>query len=219
MKYLIILFPLIVLFSFQGCAQNNLKKNVKKKGEIKTGGSCEGCQAIYETTIPFEKLDWTDTLPDFNDPGPQLVVSGIIYKKDGKTPAPGVVLYVYHTDQKGIYPSRGYEKGRAGQHGFIRGWIKSNDRGQYKFYTLVPASYPNSSNPKHIHSVIKEPGLSEYWIDDFVFADDPLLPEGEQNKTQARGGSGVLKTYMKNGMLHAERNIILGKNIPGYPAK
>ncbi len=63
---------------------------------------------------------------------------------DGKTPAAGIVMYVYHTDQKGIYPKKGGETGWAGRHGYIRGWIKTNAQGQYKFYTLVPASYPNS---------------------------------------------------------------------------
>jgi protocatechuate 3,4-dioxygenase beta subunit len=64
-------------------------------------------------------------------------------------------------------------------------------KGEYKIYTLVPASYPNSSNPKHIHPTIKEPGFSEYWIDEFVFDDDPLLPASERNRTQPVGGNGV----------------------------
>ena len=75
----------------------------------------------------------------------------------------------------------------------------------------MPASYPNSSNPKHIHPVIKEPGKTAYWIDEFLFDDDPVLPASERSRPNAIGGSGLLKTTMQNGILHAQRDIILGK--------
>jgi protocatechuate 3,4-dioxygenase beta subunit len=129
------------------------------------------------------------------------------------------VLYIYHTDQKGIYAKKGNEKGWAKRHGYIRGWIKTNEKGEYKFYTLVPASYPGGTNPKHIHPVIKEPGFSEYWIDEFVFDDDPVLPKEERTRPYPVGGGGVLKTEMKDGMLRATRNIILGLNVIDYPKK
>lgn len=209
-----------VLISLPGCAQNSSKDpKAPQTGqkELKVGGRCEGCEAIYESAVPFEQLNEIDTLPDFADPGPKIEISGTVYKRDGKTPAPGVVLYIYHTDQKGIYATKGDEKDWAKRHGYIRGWIKTNETGQYKFYTLVPASYPNSNNPKHIHPTIKEEGKSEYWIDEFLFADDPLLPEKEKTKANPVGGSGVLHPVMKDGMLRASRDIILGLNVRDYP--
>ncbi len=218
MKISIITLTIISLFSFSACSQNSSQQQNKNGEAIQNvGGRCEGCEAIYECPLPFENLNEVDTLPDFNDAGPKLEISGIIYQPDGKTPAAGIVMYVYHTDQKGVYPKKGGETGWAGRHGYIRGWIKTNAQGQYRFYTLVPASYPNSSNPKHIHPTIKEPGKSEYWIDEFVFDDDPLLPEKERTRAKPVGGSGVLKTTMKDGMLRATRNIILGLNVANYP--
>ncbi len=217
MKYCPTLLLLFFATSMSSCQQtrsNNAAQSART--EKKVGGGCEGCEAIYETPVPFEQLNETDTLPDFNEAGPKIEISGIIYKADGKTAAPGIVLYVYHTDQKGIYPKKGGEKGWAKRHGYIRGWIKTNEKGEYRFYTLVPASYPNSANPKHIHPTIKEPGLTEYWIDEFVFDDDPLLPDKERNREQPVGGSGVLKTIMKDGMQRATRNIILGLNVKDY---
>jgi protocatechuate 3,4-dioxygenase beta subunit len=209
---------LLAITSLQSCAQNSAAvKNEAGANDKKAGGRCEGCEAIYECLVPFNQLNEVDTLPGFTDKGPKIEISGVIYKADGKTPAPGVVLYVYHTDQKGIYPTKGDEKGWAKRHGYIRGWIKTNSKGEYKIYTLVPASYPNSNNPKHIHPTIKEPGISEYWIDEFVFADDPLLPDSERNRTKPVGGNGVLTTEMKDGMLRATRNITLGLNVEGYP--
>lgn len=208
--------------SLHGCSQTNSKSTVDNKpapNEVKVGGGCEGCEAIYESPVAFEQLNEVDTLPDFNDPGTTIEISGTIYHRDGKTPAKDVILYIYHTDQKGLYPRKGNEKGWAKRHGYIRGWVKTDANGFYKFYTLVPASYPNSNNPKHIHPTIKEPGKSEYWIDEFVFDDDPLLPEEERKRTHPVGGGGVLKTEMKNGMLKATRNIILGLNVRDYPEK
>lgn len=213
MKY-IILFPLSCLLTMISCSQTTNKPSVE---DVKVGGRCEDCEAIYESPVSFEQLNEVDTVPDFNDPGPRLVISGIMYQQDGRTPAANVVMYFYHTDQKGIYPKKGDEKGIAKKHGYFRGWIKTDKNGFYKFYTQVPASYPNSTNPKHIHSIIKEPGKTEYWIDDFVFADDLLLPATERNRPNPHGGSGVLQTVLKDGMLYAERNIILGLNISGYP--
>ncbi|HEY3403136.1 MAG TPA: intradiol ring-cleavage dioxygenase [Ohtaekwangia sp.] len=180
--------------------------------ERSVGGSCEGCEAIYE--YGDMKLTASATLPDFSEAGPKLKISGTIYQKDGKTPARDVILYIYHTDQKGIYP-QGPNAGK--HHGYIRGWIKTGADGKYSFYTLLPASYPNSDNPKHIHPIIKEPGLQAYWIDEFLFDDDPLLTEKQKSHIENRGGSGILKLSKdKNGMLIGHRDIILGKNVPGY---
>ena len=215
MKRLIILLA-IVTNVMTGCSQNTSNKTGTPNRIV--GGSCEGCEAIHESPIPFEQLNNTDTLPDFNDDGPKIEISGVITRADGKTPAADVVLYVYHTDQKGVYPTKGNEKGWAKRHGFIRGWVKTGKDGFYKFYTLVPASYPNSRTPKHIHPTIKEPGFNEYWIDEYLFEGDPYLQEEKTNRPP-RGGNGILKPVMNDGMLRATRNIILGLNVPDYPQK
>lgn len=198
-----------LLVTQRACTQSN---------NSKAGGACEGCEAIYESPIPFNKLSWTDTLPDFNDPGPKMIISGIIYKADGKTPAKDIVLYMYHTDQTGHYPRKGNETGWAKRHGYIRGWIKTNEKGEYKFYTLRPAAYPGATIPQHIHPTIKEPGLNEYWIDEYLFDDDPFLTAQERSRQEKRGGSGIVKLQLKNGILYGERDIILGKNVPDYSA-
>ena len=181
------------------------------------GGPCEGCEAIYESPVPFDQLDGQDTLPDFAASGPKLVVSGKVFKQDGKTPAPGVVIYYYHTNQDGIYPTKGDEQGWGKRHGYLRGWIKTGKDGVYRFYTLRPGTYPSRDAPAHIHLTIKEPGINEYYIDDIQFDDDPLLTGALRKRQQNRGGDGIISTETKAGIAYGQRDIYLGKNIPDYP--
>jgi len=202
------LFVFLMTFSYISCAQQD---------KINVGGDCEICDAVYESPIPFEKLPSTDTLPDFNDEGLRLKVAGIVFKQD-RTPAADVVLYIYHTDQAGVYPRKGDEMGYAKQHGYLRGWIKTDKQGRYTFYTLRPASYPNSSAPAHIHAVVKEPDKNPYWIDDYFFDDDPFVTTRIRDQLQRRGGNGILTLQkLSDNYYAAERDIILGENIPDYP--
>lgn len=184
----------------------------------KVGGPCEGCEAIYESPVSFERLKAVDNLPDatWKEKKP-LGINGIVYKADGKTPAPNVIIYLYHTDETGHYTTKGDEKGWAKRHGYIRGWLRTNEKGEYKFVTLRPVAYPDGSEPAHIHITIKEPGLNEYYIDDFLFDDDPLLTESRRKKLLNRGGSGIVKLIDVGNMYKASRNIYLGQNIPNYP--
>ena len=152
---------------------------------------------MLESPVPFEKLSWIDTLPDFNEPGPKMMISGIIYQADGTTPAKDVVLYIYHTDQDGNYSNKKNEKGWASRHGYIRGWMKTNEKGQYKFYTLLPASYPNSTALKHIHPTIKEPGKNEYYIDEFIFDNDPFLTTERRKQPQELRGASRLRLLVE----------------------
>jgi protocatechuate 3,4-dioxygenase beta subunit len=179
------------------------------------GGTCEGCEAVFE--FGDEQLSSIDTLPDFKDNGLKIKLTGTIFLSDGKSPAKDVILYIYHTDQDGIYPTKGNETGWAKRHGYIRGWIKTEQDGQYNFYTLKPGTYPNRSAPAHIHPVILEPEGKYYWIEEFLFEDDPLLVKGESIKISPRCGDGYILTLKKDGDVWiGERNIILGKNVPGY---
>jgi len=221
MKRLTLSLVLMIAIIGSSCSQGTATKstvNARVTGNV--GGSCEGCEAIYECPIAFDKLENMVWLPDWKEKGKKLAVNGIVYKADGKTPAPGVIIYIYHTDQTGIYPKKGDETGWAKRHGYLRGWMKTNEKGEYKFFTLLPASYPNSKNPKHIHVTIKEPGMNEYWIDEYLFDDDPFLTAEERGHIKERGGNGIIKTKeVEKDFLKGQRDIYLGKNVPNYPGK
>jgi protocatechuate 3,4-dioxygenase beta subunit len=217
MKRLLILTACFLSLT-AGCQNNTGAKNLKQDYTSLVGGPCEGCEAIYECPVVFDSLSHQCRLPGWNNAGEKLAVNGVVYNQDG-SPAADVVIYIYHTDQKGVYPVKGDEKGWAKRHGYLRAWMKTNEKGEYIFYTLKPAPYPGRNAEAHIHITIKEPGKNEYWIDEFVFDDDPLLTEAKRKELRNRGGSGILKPTVAGKMLKAERNIYLGKNIPGYPKK
>jgi len=178
------------------------------------GGPCEGCEAIYE--YGTKTLKSSDTLPEFSISTQKIKISGIVFELDGKTPAKDVILYVYHTNAKGKYPTRTSSKGWGKRHGYLRGWLKTDSHGAYEFFTSRPASYPNSNLPQHIHITVKEPNKKEYYIEDFYFADDPNLTENIRVRKNARGGSGVITLQGKGVVKVAKRNITLGLHIPNY---
>ncbi|MEP5612231.1 MAG: intradiol ring-cleavage dioxygenase [Cyclobacteriaceae bacterium] len=178
------------------------------------GGPCEGCEAIHE--YGQVNLSPVDTLPEFQKTEPKLKLTGTVYEKDGVAPASNVILYIYQTNRGGIYPTNGSEKGWAKRHGYIRGWVKTGRDGRYTFYTFRPGAYPNRRAQEHIHITIKEPAKNEYYIDEFVFDDDPLLTDRIRNNARNRGGSGISTLVFKEGILAIERDIVLGLNIPNY---
>jgi len=178
------------------------------------GGGCDGCELMFEG-MP-RALDWRTAIAGSGEAGEPLEMRGVIYRSDGKTPAPSVILYVYHTDAKGYYsPAPGQTQGR--RHGHLRGWMKTDRMGRYEFRTLRPAPYPSGEVPAHIHPVVKEPGKNEYYLDEYVFADDPLLTREKRGKLENRGGSGIVEVSRnKNGVWVGRRDIILGRNVPYY---
>ena len=178
-------------------------------------GPCEGCEAVFE--FGDKNLSSVDTLPDFDKDGPRIKITGTIYKPDEKTPAEDVIIYVYHTNQNGIYETKGNETGWAKRHSYIRGWVKTDTDGEYAFYTLKPGTYPSRSEPAHIHITILEPNGKYYWLGSYHFEGDPLLTEKEVNPELPRGGSsGLLSLQKEEDLWVGKRNIILGKNVPDY---
>jgi len=223
MKILVSLnFTLIffqILFSCSGQSQNSSQTVHAKKPSLRVGGDCEEgyCELMY-LGIPSQ-IESTDTSPGWYEEGQKLIVTGTAFQIDGKTPAPGVVIYYHHTDNEGYYSPRHDKPENQTRHGHIRGWVKTDSSGKYTIRTIRPAPYPDRSEPAHIHWLIKEPDVSnEYWTDDLVFDDDELLiPHIKKHKRQNWGGSGITRVLLKDSLQIAEHNFILGLNIPNYP--
>ncbi len=169
---------------------------------------CEGCEAVHERS--FDGLSSAARIPPPDEPGDRLILTGRVYKPDGRTPAAGVVVYAHHTNAAGVYPTRGTERGWGRRHGYLRGWILTDSTGAYRFDTIRPGAYPGRADPAHIHMVVKEPGRQEYWIDEVVFADDHRVTERFRTAQERRGGTGVITlTRDGSGAWWGRRDIIL----------
>jgi protocatechuate 3,4-dioxygenase beta subunit len=142
-----------------------------------------------------------------SEPGERLVITGEIHRADGR-PAAGLTLYLYQTNVKGIYAKRGDETGNGVRHGYLRGWLRTDERGRYEIDTIRPGSYPNSTQVAHIHVTVLDAGM-EYALDDFVFDGDPHLASHLAN-ARSIGGSGVV-TLIRDaaGTWRGQRRIVL----------
>lgn len=211
---------LLALISCNGQAKNNNPSVPITPTEKSTlvGGGCDGCELMY-VGMPTDIFS-VDTSSGWNEIGQKLLVKGNVFKLDGKTPAPNVIIYYWQTDDNGYYtPKNGMDE-KAKRHGHIRGWVKTDENGKYAIYTIKPASYPNEDMPAHIHISIKEPNIpNEYYINEFVFEDDKLLTPEKRKILENRGGSGILSIQNSDGLQIAVHNIILGLNIPNYLEK
>lgn len=207
--------PLAVLFfTIMLFASANSQQRDQAKARL-VGGRCEGCEAIFE--YDERTLAAVDTLPDFYEAAVKIKVTGTVFQKDGKSPAEAVILYIYHTNQHGVYASKGTATGWGKHHGDLRGWVKTNRDGQYAFFTSLPGTYPDRSSPAHIHLTVLEPNGKYCWLEDFYFEGDSLLTTSELAPQSPRGGTpGLLSLKREGSLLVGNRNIVLGRNIPNY---
>ncbi|WP_406698092.1 protocatechuate 3,4-dioxygenase [Singulisphaera sp. Ch08] len=127
------------------------------------------------------------TIPPKGEPGKPLVISGTIYQPDGKTPAEGVTLYVFQTDAKGVY-SPDQEDGKPPKPR-LQGWMRTKADGRYEFRTIRPGAYPGGDTPAHIHAGVYGRSL-RYWINDYWFADDPLITAKQRKRVDEPEGNG-----------------------------
>jgi protocatechuate 3,4-dioxygenase beta subunit len=180
------------------------------------GLPCEGCEGVFEG-LP-QRLSSRARIADRNEPGEPMRIVGRVTHADGR-PAPGVIIYAYHTNARGIYPPGDSTLGTwAVRHGRLRGWARTDSAGRYEFDTIRPGPYPGRNSPEHVHMHVIEPGCCTYYIASIHFLDDPLLsPQAREEMRDGRGGSGLVQPARdQSGVWVVTRNIVLGHLVPGY---
>lgn len=206
------IFSLMSLLAM-ACDNSNAKASGETVAEEKMAGDslpdCEWCGAMDAP----EQLSWRTVIPPAKEPGEPLVIRGTVYLPDGATRAEGFLLYVYHTNAKGIYPKKGDETGNGKRHGYLRAWMKTDSLGRYEFRTIRPAPYPSREQPARIHLTLTGPDYPEHWIDAYWFAGDPLItPKMKARLT--RPGDYRNITYLEkdeDGIWRGKRDIVLRK--------
>jgi protocatechuate 3,4-dioxygenase beta subunit len=136
-----------------------------------------------------------------------MMISGTVFKADGKTPAPNTLIYFYHTDSEGIYRPRG---GDGPLHGHFRGWMLTDARGRYEFTSIKPAAYPNRTFAAHVHMTLTGLDRREDSIDSILFEGDRFITA--QERVPQRGGFNPVVRLERGagGIMHAVRDIQLG---------
>lgn len=169
-----------------------------------------GCNQTRTLSAAAEKpanVPWKTTIVGEGERGEPLVVSGTIYTPDGRAPLSGIDLFVYQTDATGVYSTRG--DGGDNRNTRIHGLMRTNAEGRYEFRTIKPGSYPRTRNAAHIHAYVSGPGYPEYWIDEYLFADDPFVTEDVRQRFAGKGSfSPILSvTRGSDGVLRGVRDI------------
>ena len=182
------------------------------------GLPCEDCE-VPLLGLPAHPPAVAQLAPE-EEPGGPLRLTGRVLDAAGR-PRTGIIVYAHQTDQNGVYPEERLSRNPGiRRHGRLRAWASSDAEGRYTFLTIRPGSYPGTTMPQHIHLYVIEPGCALYYIDDVLFRDDPhLTPAVARKADHGRGGSGIVTPqWVGSGSWQAQRDITLGRNIPGYTA-
>jgi protocatechuate 3,4-dioxygenase, beta subunit len=171
-----------------------------KKNALPVGGEWSG--AIDAPAGVF----WKTVLAKESDAGEPMIISGTVFQADAKTPAPDVLVYLYHTDMFGIYGRKGEHK-----HGKFRGWMLTDTKGRYEFRSIKPASYPNTTFAAHVHITLTGKNFKEDWIDSTLFEGDRFITSQERNMAGKKGGFNPILKLEKgaDGVLRGRRDIQL----------
>ena len=114
-----------------------------QESEPIVGRPCEGCEAVFEG-IPPEIPSVSRIAPE-TESGEAMVIEGTV-RNAGGTPIPGIILYACHTSAGGVYAKDEALRGTAAyRHGRLRGWVRTDGAGRYRFETIRPGPYTGSS--------------------------------------------------------------------------
>jgi protocatechuate 3,4-dioxygenase beta subunit len=128
-------------------------------------------QATQAPTVAEKNAPSKTIITNKEEPGERLVVAGIIFGADGKTPLANASVYVYHTDANGHYTPGPKDDNRNPR---LRGYMRTDAQGRYEYTTIKPAPYPGNGPPAHIHYHVNAPGYQER-IFEIVFEGDPKI--------------------------------------------
>lgn len=172
--------------------------------------NCEGCEAVGE--VVASSLGHTARLYRDAQDGQRLQLTGRVLTTDGAA-ASDVVIYVHHTNARGLYADGTDDTIWSRRHGRFRGWVRTGQDGRYSFETVKPAPYPTNTMPAHIHLFIGEPGHPPYYIDDVVFDGEFGVDQAYRARQELRGGSGLVRLERTTGDgLIARRDILLERH-------
>jgi len=102
-----------------------------------------------------------------NEFGEKIKVNCVLKDEEGNL-LPNVLVYLYHTDNTGVYGDNTNPR--------LFGYVYTDVNGKIQVETIKPVGYPKSEAPRHIHIEVYHKGFKDY-ISEFLFNDDERLTE------------------------------------------
>jgi protocatechuate 3,4-dioxygenase beta subunit len=149
------------------------------------------------------------TVTTREEPGERLVVSGVVFGADGKTPLAGASVYVYHTDATGRYTPGATDDNRNPR---LRGYMRTDAQGRYEYSTIKPAPYPGNGPPAHIHYHVNSTGYQER-VFEIVFEGDPKISNDIRTRAAQPDSAFSIRKLTRDaqGTWHCTQDVTLRK--------
>lgn len=153
----------------------------------------------YEPGAPSRTM-----IASASEPGERIVIRGVVYGPDCKTPLPNALVDVWQADEKGSY--HGSEEEYR-----LRGQMRTSTDGSYEFETVMPGRYAQGGGfrPAHIHfkvSAAERKALTTQ----LYFAGDPYLPPNDACGSGCNSGAVDLVTALEGaGMRRGVFDVVL----------
>lgn len=122
---------------------------------------------FYRRQAPFRAV-----LAAASEPGEPLIIAGRVLAADGCTPLVDAVVDAWHANANGQYYNVVGNRGDEPEAFRLRGQVRTNAKGEYRFETILPGAY--SARPRHVHFIASHPDAQEL-VTQMYFAGDPRL--------------------------------------------
>lgn len=143
----------------------------------------------WERGAPVRPLAIADDAED----GVRLAIEGRLLGPDCRTPLAGYAIDIWQADAQGNYH-------RAAATGYrLRGKVKTDSFGRYRFETIMPGRYGDAAGirPAHIHVTYLTPGGNALLTTQLYFEGDPYLGQADYCTAAGTCNSGDANRALK----------------------